>query len=307
MIPLHVPLLFCLSVGLAAASGRSSGNGIYTITTEANTGGGRLKGGPSQIYQIDASVDGVIGLATGVPALVLKAGYAGQLYDMTALVVTATPPAVAETTTSQLSGVALLDDSTSLVLSSAAIAWSGSVAPVAAISNMGVATTSNVYQNTDATLQGIFQGHSDTVLLTVLNTGADDFGSYAADQLDDAWQVLYFGQPPLMANPQFAGFGDPDGDGQNNRFEFIVGLNPIVADSRFKVRIEPVAGEPGQTRLTFGPLLIGRIYTVQSRSDLGPGPWTNLDSFPGNGDFEHIFTDSTPASLKFYRIDISKP
>jgi len=63
----------------------------------------------------------------------------------------------------------------------------------------------------------------------VINVGNDDFGSYAGDGLDDAWQVSYFGSD----NPNAAPGADPDGDFMSNRGEYIAGTIPTNATSHF--------------------------------------------------------------------------
>ena len=47
----------------------------------------------------------------------------------------------------------------------------------------------------------------------MLDTIADNFGTYAGDGLGDDWQVQYFG----LSNPNAAPLLDPDFDGHNNR------------------------------------------------------------------------------------------
>ena len=69
----------------------------------------------------------------------------------------------------------------------------------------------------------------------------------AGDGIDDAWQVQYFGLPP---NANAGPLRDPDGDGRNNRDEWIAGLSPADPASVFKLRI---AGHLQDTQLFFGP------------------------------------------------------
>ena len=81
-------------------------------------------------------------------------------------------------------------------------------------------TAATVYQDTAAVVQVTYQTLTDTLNLTVLNTLPDNFSTYAADGIDDDWQVLYFG----LGNPNAGPLIDPDYDGQNNLFEFTAGV-----------------------------------------------------------------------------------
>ena len=102
---------------------------------------------------------------------------------------------------------------------------------------------------------------------TVVNAVSDQYcylyafitgstGPYAADGIDDAWQVQYFGvNNPQAADPN----ADPDGDGRKNLQEWIEGTVPTDATSRFAVRIQPVpGGQPGQMQVIFSPRLPDR-------------------------------------------------
>lgn len=54
----------------------------------------------------------------------------------------------------------------------------------------------------------------------------------------------------------------------SNLFEYVAGLIPTSALSRFNVRGEPVVGQPAQAAIIFGPLIAGRIYTVRYKANL---------------------------------------
>ena len=136
------------------------------------------------------------------PAETAKSGYVGQLYDITGFVLTAVAPNVNEGATGQLGAWQALYDATFLAASAASIAWSVASGPLTGISTNGLATAGIVYQDTAATAQGIFGGFTATLPRTVKNVNTDDFGTYAGDGIDHAWQVQYFGLPPnLNAGP----------------------------------------------------------------------------------------------------------
>jgi len=155
-----------------------------------------------------------------------------------------------------------------------AAAHAGSVAggPLAGINVSGLATAGAVFQKTAATAQGSYSGNASTLALTVLNVSLDNFGAYAGDTLDDAWQVQYFGQPPnANAGPN----ADFRGTGQTNLFKYIAGLNPIHG-SRFTLTIAPVPAQPAQKNLIFSPVVAGRTYTVKAKPSLTGGTWDGV-------------------------------
>ena len=84
--------------------------------------------------------------------------------------------------------------------------------PLSGVNASGLVTATNVYQDTPATVSGSSGGYNTTLGLLVLNTGIDDFALYAADGINDAWQVQYFGENNANAFPGI----DADGDGQTN-------------------------------------------------------------------------------------------
>ena len=91
--------------------------------------------------------------------------------------------------------------------------------------------TSTRQLNGSAALDDATFGKFGTLEMTVLNVSNDDFGGYASDGLPDDWQVQYFGEN----NPNAAPSADPDGDGQNNAYEYVVGTVPSNAASHFSL------------------------------------------------------------------------
>jgi hypothetical protein len=163
-----------------------------------------------------------------------------------------------------------------------------------------------VYENTSARVQGTFQLMSDLFDLTVLNTLPDNYPGYAGDGLDDDWQYGYFGAPP---NTNAGPLMDPDGDSQNNRFEFTAGIVPTDPLSRFLLRVEPVAGQPTQKCLVFSPLVTGRNYEILTSTTLLGDSWTALSggSVSDNGEERSVIDPNADEGRKFYRVEITKP
>jgi hypothetical protein len=298
-------LLLVLALLPAAAPAAPRSSASYTIATDTADAGG--KRATSAAYTNDGSAGGVAGLSTvTAPAETTKSGYLGQLYDITGLTLTAVSLNVNESATDQLGAWQALDDATFLAVPAASVVWSVASGPLTGISAAGLATAGTVYQDTAATAQGVFSGNTGTLGLTVKNVNPDDFGNYAGDGLDDAWQNQYFG----LNNPNAAPAADPDGDGQTNLFEFTAGLVPTDPQSRFLLNIAPVVGQPAQKKLIFSPRLIDRTYTIKARTSLLTGsylPLTNPAAPTDNGQERTITDLSATGVMKFYRVEITKP
>jgi len=296
-----------LLLGSAHAGPRTSAN--YSITTDtADAGGLRTT---SANYTNDGSTGAVSGLSTvASPVEFVKSGYVGQLYDVTGLVVNAGgATTVNETATLQLAAWQLLDDTSYLAVNATSVTWSVLSGPITGISAAGLATAGTVPQNTAATVQGVFSGFAGTLNLTVLDTIPDNFGLYAGDGVDDAWQVQYFGLGTGgLGNPLGVGSADADGTGQTNLFKYIAGLNPLDG-SRFVLSITGVPGQSGQKNLIFTPLVAGRTYTVKYRPDLMAGSWQTLTGTTqsDSGNQRTVTDTAATGARKFYHVEITKP
>ncbi|MCU0779643.1 MAG: hypothetical protein MUF04_00920 [Akkermansiaceae bacterium] len=306
MKPQPIPsIALVLTVFCPHARAASSASADYAITADAVNPGGAVVA--SANYRIDASAGNIAGISNEAAAgYTLKHGFAGQLYDATALQPAATPSTLDENNTRQLDLAQLMDDGTSLPLAPAAAAWSVVSGPVTGISAGGLATAGTVYQDTAATVRAEWQGLAGTLDLTVINTGTDDYGLYAADGLPDDWQVLYFG----IGNPLAGPLMDPDGDSQNNSFEFTAGLDPTNPLSRFLLRIEPVPGQPQQKNLVFGPIASDLTYQVLRSSGLTPASWQPLAGTPpttDDGNQRTVTDTSATEPAMFYRVEIQRP
>ncbi len=297
-------LLLALTTSLHAGP-RTSAN--YSIATDTADAGGKRT--TSASYTNDGSVGLIAGLSTvAAPPETAKSGYIGQLYDIVGFILSASPTTIDEGGTLQLSAGHLLDDATTLAVPATSVAWSVASGPLTSIDASGLATAGLVYQNTAATAQGIFAGNTSTLALTVVNVNLDNFGAYAGDTLDDAWQVQYFGQPPnANAGPNV----DFDRTGQTNLFKYIAGLNPLDPNSRFTLSIAAVPGQPAQKNLIFTPRLTDRSYVVKSKADLPGATWDPLTSstFSDNAPLQQrTVTDlSATGARKFYHVEITKP
>ena len=295
-------LALCGVFADAHAGSRSSAS--YGIVTESfDAGGGKSA---SALYSADASIGTVTGISTAAaPAVTARHGYIGQLYEITGLALTAVTLNVNEGTTDQFAAWQALDDATFLAVPTASVAWSVASGPLTGISASGLATAGIVFQDTAASAQGVFSGDTGTLGLTVKNVNLDDYGTYAADGIDDAWQNQYFG----LNNPNAGPAVDFDGTGQTNLFKYIAGLNPLDPNSRFTLAIAPVAGQPGQKAIVFAPRLTDRTYTVTFKTDLGAVSWTPVAgaTFTDAGPQRTVTDPAATGAKKFYHVEITKP
>ena len=277
--------------GLAAAAS-------FEAVNNSLTAGGRQTGGN---IVVDASLGGLGGSASG-STFVARHGMAGQLTDVQSIAVTASPATVNEGSTSQLAATATFTDSTVLPLVAASAAWSVSGGGLASVSSAGLATAAMVYQATNGVARADYLGQFGTLTLAVLNVGNDDFGTYAGDGIDDAWQVQYFGIGSASAGPT----ADPDGDGQNNLFEYLAGTSPTSAASVFTVGIS--AAGVGERTVSFAPVTAGRTYTVEYATSLTLGNFAPLVGTPVDNAGTRSLTDaSTGEAARFYRVRIALP
>ncbi len=157
---------------------------------------------------------------------------------------------------------------------------------------------------------------------TVVNATSDKYcylyafitgsaGPYAADGIDDAWQVQHFGaNNPQAADPN----ADPDGDGRTNLQEYLAGTVPTDAASRFSMQVQPVpGGQPGQMQIVFSPRLADRTYVVEyaemPASAGGAVLWETLTgAVSDNGNVRTVVdAHSATAGSCLYRVRITKP
>ena len=294
-------ILLLLAAPLETFAGpRSSTN--YSIPSESYASG---SGNTASASYTNESTVGDVGATASSSSYIAKAGFAGQGYSVVGLVLDATPATVNEGQTRQLEAFDLLDDATRIALDETTVSWAVHNGPITSVSNAGLATAGIVYQNTNASVGASRDSFSTSLLLSVLNVTSDDFGTYAADGIDDSWQVQYFGEN----SPNGLATADPDGDGQSNKFEFVAGVVPNDNTSRFSLRVANVAGQPSQRQLIFSPRLNDRTYTPQFRTSLTAGNWDPLSgTAQSDNGSERTVTDlNATGATKFYRIDITKP
>lgn len=252
-------------------------------------------------YTNDGSVGGIVGISTvAAPAAMVKHGFIGQLYEVTALQLASTPTTVNEGETRLLSGAQVLDDLTHLTIPATSITWSVQSGPLVSINSSGLATAGPVFQSTAATAQGIYLGQNGTLSLTVLETIPDNFGTYAGDGLPDHWQVQYFGQNNAQSAPNM----DADADGQSNLLEFLAGYLPTDSNSRLTTRGTDLTG--GTFTLELSRVQPGTRYIFQRTTNLET--WTDILTVNPVG-ISAPYSQTIPASgpTNFFRVRLEAP
>lgn len=280
VLRIHSALALFLLIPAASLNAEPRTSTSYTApATVTNASGSRAT---TLSYTNDSSLGGFGGIATAAaPAQTLKTGYIGQLHDATALQLSAATPTLAEGGTDQLAAMQHFDDDTTFTPPASSITWSVQSGPLASISPGGLATAAAVYQNTAATAHGSYGGLSGTLALTVLETIADNFGTFGGDSLPDTWQAQYFAPGALNAGP-----GDNfDGDGLSNLLEFAFGTDPTQSSSGSLAYAAGLVSQRGQPAVSVQNipnsvdfraafirrkdyLAAGLVYQVQFSGDL---------------------------------------
>lgn len=289
----------CLSA-VAAVQGGEMQSSSYSIEAMGISGGG-FSSSPS--YHQAGSSSGIAENQTGNnPApLTLHSGLAGQGYRIAALNLRSDPSFDLPEGTSANMIVELETDAGTIINlppeRTELLVLSG---PVTLDDTSDQLDAEFVYTRTLVTVGVGYAGLGDLDSLSVVNTGDDDFGIYAADQVDDAWQVNFFGPD----NPDGVGNEDFDGDSQSNRFEFEVGTLPDDPSSTFRVRIDRIANE---SHISFGPVFADRSYTILRSSSLTPASFSAV-SLPTTDDGQtRTAIDSASFSDSiFYQVSVER-
>jgi len=134
---------------------------------------------------------------------------------------------------------------------------------------------------------------SDFIDLQFHGVGAQDSDGGG---VPDYWERLY-GLDPNSPSDDTA---DLDGDGMDNRAEFITGGNPFVTDTFIASLASQTAG---QLKL-FYRARAGRTYILQYRAALDSGNWSELTRITATGDDDAAFFTVDPGSdaQGFFRI-----
>ncbi|MEP4078334.1 beta strand repeat-containing protein [Haloferula sp.] len=118
------------------------------------------------------------------------------------------------------------------------------------------------------------------------------------DEIPDSWEITHFGDLTTATATS-----DYDGDGRRDFDEYVYGTDPKDAADRFTVTIAYHSDD--EIDITYGPVRVGRTYTVtatsdiQIYSDLDGAAFTAGANAPSN-----TFTDTTNINAEFYSVRI---
>ena len=123
------------------------------------------------------------------------------------------------------------------------------------------------------------------------------------DSIPDAWRARYFGGAGTTTNSQSCSTCDADGDGMNNRAEYLAGTNPTNSASKLQLEALLPNGAGDVARFISSA---GVSYRISGRDDAGTGFWSLLaDQVFGTGG---NLTVNDAASLfqprRVYRVEV---
>jgi Tol biopolymer transport system component len=149
----------------------------------------------------------------------------------------------------------------------------------------------------------VFQSFAHGMVEGDFNNSSDVFrlqfgsGDSDGDNLDDDWELAYFG---FLGRD---GHEDFDGDGEIDEHEFRAGTDPTDEGSVFTVLVVSTIGEPPRLLWSTTP---GRSYRVQFREHLDTGPWIDL---PGSvtalgWTATRVDDSALGVARRFYRVQV---
>lgn len=269
------------------------------LTTGGVNAGGSLTTGGA--VEITGSLGGFGDVTTGGDTTA-RGGFPGQIYDPLRVAITPGDAVLVENSAAAFTAEVICDDDS--VLPATAVTWSVD-SFLLNVTMEGLVTAALLPQDFAGTLTAGAAGVTGTAALSVLDSDPDNYGSYAADGLPDAWQTLHFG----YSNPDAAPTTDPDHDGQNNQTEWLAGTDPTDPNSLLHFAFDTNPSPPGIAALVFSPWLPDRTYILEWSATL-EAPWTTLPVQPTEAQVhgDGLLTDNfATESRKLYRLRITVP
>jgi len=280
------------------------------IVSTVDSGGSVQSGGDVQI----TGFVGEPGVVSSGGDVVARQGGNSMIYYATGFTVTADSLTIneqgasdANSTRTQLRGNVVYDDATLSTVDGAQVAWTAPVpnSSLASISALGLAQAATVYQSTAANFIGSYGGIIATSSLTVLNVLPDNYGAWAGDTFDDAWEIAQ----------GMSGAVNPDAlnNGVPNWQLYAMGYNPAQP--------APAVLASGVTtngylavRYTRNPVATGYVFTPQESGNLSVGFATMVNPVSvtnTSGGIEYITTrGSVPMNAtnrQFLRVRVAQP
>jgi hypothetical protein len=150
--------------------------------------------------------------------------------------------------------------------------------------------------------QGRFPDGSATIVSMPPTPAAMNKGTNADSDIDglpDIWEITF----ALNPNDPSDAASDADGDGRNNREEYLAGTDPRNGSSVFAARVVPGPGT-GQWTVRF-VAIAGKPYSVLFKNSLSDATWTKLSDVPAQGATGEIGVVDSGASgmaRRFYQV-----
>ncbi len=150
------------------------------------------------------------------------------------------------------------------------------------------------FQHASASPNGLasFPKRTKTGLVTL----ADRSGSSWNDGISDAWRLRYFGS---INNLLSAATADADGDGVDNKHEYLAGTDPNDAASMLKLKTGK--GQNQQVVVRW-PSVAGKQYVVERATSLYSPVWTAISTNSGTGLDMQYQDSATGSNPRFYRV-----
>ncbi|MCE0484697.1 MAG: hypothetical protein LV479_10720 [Methylacidiphilales bacterium] len=300
------PLLILICPLLHAGVANSA---TYSVTANIVDQGGLRSA--SAAYANNGSVGEIVALSTvASPSETVKSGYIGQLYEPTALSVTAITQTLNGGSTAQLSAQELLDDLTYLSITSNLVTWSIAGPDEASINASGLFTAYNPSQTVSVNAQAVYQNFNSSLPFTIIGSGAPATFSQ--------WEAEYF-SAAQMANSTISGAtAIPQTDGISNLLRYFLDISPthlLTATDRAAMPFLAVSNGLNSATLTYRQFSLesGLVINIQTSLDLVT--WQTIS----NPNIVRIGTDSntgdpimqfqsTPTGTRqFYRLSLSLP
>lgn len=117
------------------------------------------------------------------------------------------------------------------------------------------------------------------------------------DLLADGWERRHFNS---LSRPEGAAGEDPDGDGVNNRGEFLAGTNPTLAED--VMQLNGIRFDGVGVHVSFETVW-GRLYHLQRTRTPAAGDWVEIGAMiAGDGETATVVDAATGGPFFFYRI-----
>jgi hypothetical protein len=139
-------------------------------------------------------------------------------------------------------------------------------------------------------------------LLTRVDYSQSSFG----DAIPDDWRLRHFG---TLNNTLVLANADADGDGVDNRSEFLAGTHPNDVRSYLRLMAKrPNRGvSPTESLRLRWPTAEGRTYTIESAATLNAPEWRMIQSdIPGTGADLEFVVDNPGSQDQFFRVRLTE-